>query len=65
MSFFRRSETERLLFTLEGEGSSVTTPFEDWCERHDVDPEALGAWEHFERTVLRTPPAPHVRRGAA
>ncbi|WP_182524707.1 hypothetical protein [Nocardioides dongkuii] len=24
------------------------TPFEEWCRRHDIHPEAWGAWERFE-----------------
>jgi hypothetical protein len=34
-------------------GPPLTTPFEDWCERTGVHPEALGAWEAF---VLDTTP---------
>lgn len=25
----------------------LTTPFEDWCERHGVRPEESGAWELY------------------
>jgi hypothetical protein len=25
----------------------LTTPFEDWCERHGVHPEESGAWELY------------------
>jgi hypothetical protein len=26
----------------------LTTPFEDWCERHGVRPEESGAWALYE-----------------
>jgi hypothetical protein len=30
----------------------VTTGFEDWCEQRGVHPEALGAWEAYERSSV-------------
>jgi hypothetical protein len=43
----------------------VTSPFEDWCELHDIHPEAYGAWEFFEIS-MRTgaePPVAHIHLG--
>jgi hypothetical protein len=34
----------------------VTTPFEDWCDREGVHPEASDAWDRFERACATTPP---------
>ena len=66
MSFFSRSGVDCHLFASESADPPLTTPFEDWCEREGVHPEAPGAWEFFERTVLETPPpAPSAGLGAA
>ena len=31
----------------------VTTGFEDWCAQRGVHPEALGAWDAYERGSVR------------
>lgn len=66
MSFFSRNRIDCHLSASQSLEPTLTTAFEDWCDREGLHPEAPGAWEHFERTVLTTPPPdPDANRGAA
>jgi hypothetical protein len=47
-----------LISTGDDSGSSLSTPFEQWCESMDLHPEDSRAWAMYEASVGSTSHAP-------